>query len=567
MRLLVGLIVFFAQDAMAYQSSLTPSESKLRWSQSTIPLRILNNSKTINPATSQSIIQNAISQWNSSMSSQIQPSNIGFSQIRFESDFSIYGSAVVGVTELNFSSNGIISSANIFLNEENYQFSTTPGFSGVFLGDVVTHELGHFLGLAHSEVLDSSMFYANFPGQSSVSSDDKAAVRSKYSSGYGKIFGYVKGGGEIGILGVHVQAVASSTGEIISTFSNEDGYFEIGGLPLGETFYIYTSPMKNSATLPGYYANVQSEFCPGSFVGSFYSACGNEHNGIPQPITPTNTQRTINIGVVSINCSLRTQDDYNFEKVQSVFDRLNIYNFGDEGLHKKSYVGYFRRADLNVNTFSSADRLQVDVRDFVNTSGTPKYLRIQIVSQALGNPVEYSIAIRRNGSSVLGSPLIKDTSADGVYLMDSFLMTPLSNTQAANIFEIDVKAKRMPVEDFSLSIPDFVNFGSPQHWPYLITLSIWDNGLSPLADTGVALSDNVACLDAPFAYSVDRAGVSSERSPDTQKDPVAAAAASCGTIGPPSDGGPGSSLPLVALGFFIAMAASSMLKRKKNFLS
>lgn len=55
---------------------------------------------------------------------------------------------------------GIIRDADIYINNEFYQFvdGPAPGSGTADLQNTLTHEIGHFLGFAHSEVPEASMF-------------------------------------------------------------------------------------------------------------------------------------------------------------------------------------------------------------------------------------------------------------------------------------------------------------------------------------------------------------------------------------------------------------------------
>src|SRR5690606_24619766 len=84
-----------------------------------------------------------------------------------------------------------------------------------FLGDVVTHELGHFLGLAHSETPGSTMVYSVFKEMHTVASDDIHGIKELYgpASG-GKITGKIVGGKSVGVFGVNVFLISHDTGKI-----------------------------------------------------------------------------------------------------------------------------------------------------------------------------------------------------------------------------------------------------------------------------------------------------------------------------------------------------------------
>jgi predicted Zn-dependent protease len=565
MQLLILLTFLYSLPALSHQSSVTSSQNKIKWNYSNVPLRIISNSNSL-PGSSTSIIEQSIAEWNAASSFKIQKVSTGTNQIQFTNNFSIYGSAVVGVTEVNYATSGIINSATILLNEENYNFVSTPGMAfgnSIYLKDVVTHELGHFVGLSHSEVLNSSMFYQTFPGQSEISADDKAGIRSKYTSGYGKISGYVQGGNHIGILGVHVQAISRKTGEAIAGITDERGYFDISGLDTNDSYYIYTSNIKNLNALPSYFSSVQTEFCPAAYASSFFSQCGRENDGLPQSITLSTSQPSVNVGVISISCSLRIQESYVYEKIQSQFSSLEIFNYSLNPRVEKSYVGFFNPSDLNTTSFNGNDILKIDLSGY--TSPFNKWLKIKLISQPLGSAVEYSMTVR-NGSTVYAGPLGKTLNSEGTYKLDLSTSIALSSTVNSNIFEVEIQAKILSSVVAGYSIPDFAKFGSVTSQPYLLVMSLEDVA-GPLLDTGSILSDNQSCLDAPFTYAVTKSLARNDEG--ISSGAQAGAVASCGSIDPPSGpgSGPGQFMIILTLGFLLSVLPSKLAKRNKNILS
>lgn len=571
MRFLALLILFFSLGLHAHQTSLTPSGSELVWLNPVLPVIVSTNSRRLSAATVNSIIDSSFNEWNSTSSVHLQSSAGGNNAIRFSQDFSIYGSAVIGVTELSYNESGSIHGGTVLLNEQNFNFTDTPSLmmgSYVFLGDVVTHELGHLLGMAHSETLDSSMFYASYSGQSSLSSDDKAGIRQKYDShAYGQISGHVEGGKNIGILGVNVQAISRKTGDAISAISDENGYFLLGGLDLNDTYYLYTSPIKNPESLPGYFSNLQSEFCPASYVGSFFSACGKAYEGMPQGISLSDSVTNVDVGIVTINCSLKANAAYGVEKLHTPFQAVPIFNYNLENRYEKAFVGYFRKTLLDT-AFSSPDLLTVDLSQFTSLGGTVKYLKVAIISQPLGSQVEYQLSAKKNGSALTGFPLGKTLRlGDNTYDLDIETFIQLDAPASTNMFQLEISGKKLTNTLLTQTFPASKQFSNATDWPYLVIVSLWEStgaGLVPILDTNPNLSDNASCLDAPFTYAVAKKTPGAKGSVEDSNAPIAAA---CGTIDPPSRGGPGSMLGLLTLGFVMSLLASKLAKRAKNFLS
>ncbi|MCM2349557.1 MAG: matrixin family metalloprotease [Bacteriovoracaceae bacterium] len=564
----LGLFLFlFSTLSWANQTSLTPAGDELYWSNPTVPMVIQTNTSDLSSTQIKNIIQDSMNEWNASSSATINSVNSSINQIKFVSNYP-YGSAVLGVTELTYNSAGAIQSAVISLNDD-YLFQATPGLyptGQVFLGDVVTHEIGHLFGLSHSEVLDSSMFYSSFSGQSTVAFDDRSGIRKKYDTEYGRISGFVKGGNNVGVLGAHVQAISRKTGQASGAISDDTGYFSLDGLDLEDTYYLYTSPIKNPNSLPGYFSNVQDEFCPAAYVGSFFTACGSEFDGKPHGVNLSHYQPSVDVGTVTINCSLRSDKEYSLRKLQSTFTALNIYDFADEPKYEKSFVGWFRKPTSSV--WSNSDVFSIDLSAFNELSGSSKYLKLALVSYPLGSQLEYEMSVKMNGTTVSnafrGLSYFSDTET---YQTDFSSEVPLSSVNTSNTFEVSIRSRLLTGSYIAQTFPSFGEFSSDQYLPYLFVASLWEmtpQGLSPLLDSGAVLSDNASCLDAPFTYPVNKARTISDSTASAAA--AGATGAACGTIDPPNDG-PGNSLPLMALGFILVLFSSSLLKFNKKFLS
>lgn len=565
---LVFLLTILSGLAWGHQSTLTPDGNELFWANPVVPMVIQTNTSDLSPATVTSVIQASMNQWNvSSNAARINSVGSSNNEIKFSSSFP-YGNAVIGVTELSYNTAGAIQKATIVLNDY-YRFHGTPGIYApreVFLGDVVSHELGHVFGLSHSEVLDATMFYSSFSGQSTLSLDDQTAVRQKYDSGFGKISGVVKGGNNIGVLGVHIQAISRKTGKSTAVVSDENGVFELGGLNLEDTYYLYTSPVKNPDSLPGYFANVQDEFCPASYVGSFFSKCGRDQEGKPQGISITGSIPEVDIGIVTINCGLKANESYNVQKLQSTPGPVTIFEYDPSKPEKveQAFVGWFRNPSSTA--FSVSDILKAD---FTQLSGNGSlYLKFSVVSFPFGTQLEYEIDVKNNIMSYVSAQrsLVYSNVTD-TYSTDFETFVPVSTIAANNMFEIDVRSRKLGTSYTSSTFPSADTFSSGTYLPYLVIVSLWEDQAGvkvPVVYSEANLSDNAACLEAPFTYAVsktrtagDDAGVSSDQ---------VAAATGCGTIEPPKSG-PGSSMGIMTLGFLLSLMATSLRKTRKKFLS
>lgn len=570
----VLLLVLFISSAWAHQTSLTTGGNELFWSNPNVPLVIRANSSDMSSADIVRIIGDSMAQWNNVSSAKVYSVGSSNNEIRFQTNYP-YGSAVIGLTELSYNNSGAIQRAIITLNDDK-TFRSTAGFnsgSSIFLGDVVTHELGHLFGLSHSEVLNSTMFYSNFSGQSTVALDDRSGIRQKYDQSFGTITGYVKGGNHVGVLGVHVQAISGKTGDASGAISDENGFFLLGGLDLDDTYYLYTSPIKNTESLPGIYSNVQTEFCPASYVGSFFSKCGSENNGKPQGIYIRSDKPQVDVGTVTINCGLKSDESYNVQKHATSFSPITIYSYdpataSSRTRYEQAFVGWFRNP---TDTYSASDTFRVNFAPLMDTNVS---MKVSVLSFALGTQLQYAVDIKNTAHAFVNNyeTLRLRGDSTGTYNIDFEAYVPFEAAADRNNFEISVRAKKLGTTNSSMTFPSFSSFSSSSYLPYLVIVGLYENvgGVkTPIIDNEPVLSDNENCLEAPFTYAVANAHNTNDDSASTaSNDPAAAAAAGCGTIEPPSDGGgPGSSLPLMTLGFFLAIAASSFAKTRKKFLS
>ena len=171
---------------------------------------------------------------------------------------------------------GQIIEADIMFNPQtSYSTSeTTP--EGTFdLASVATHEVGHLLGLDHSNILSSTMFPtvvagASFPRDTEV--DDRIGISTIYPAtsfaSFGALSGTVRTTANVAVFGALVVAVDSNGQATASAVTDPNGEFTIQGLEAG-TYTVYAEPMNQPFTSGNVFTLAQSY--PGNTVNSNFT--------------------------------------------------------------------------------------------------------------------------------------------------------------------------------------------------------------------------------------------------------------------------------------------------------
>ena len=167
------------------------------------------------------------------------------------------------------------------------------------LESVLTHELGHFLGLSHSAVWSAMMFpYAPAPATISgarptaqqpdapLADDDRTGLRVLYADPadtlhQGSISGRIIPAnplalpafppGVTGVFGAQVVAVDNATGTVVGATlggwscvapgpAQFDGTYQIAGLPVGSSYTVYAEAL-NGAANPSQFDNALTSLC------------------------------------------------------------------------------------------------------------------------------------------------------------------------------------------------------------------------------------------------------------------------------------------------------------------
>jgi len=230
----------------------------------------------------------------------------------------------------------ILDADTLFRNDGQATFATpaalaTSAGQGAYdLESLLTHEIGHWLGLDHSAVWRAIMFpFAPPPGQflgnrptaqapdGPLADDDRTGVRSLYPDpndtvDIGAIRGRVlpanpfalaaipapsAGGSVTGIFGAHVVAVDEDTGSVFAATlggwscnaSNSalqfDGSYDIERLPVGHNYTIYAEPLTGLAA-PSDFSNALNDLCGSSEPACVTPAVDTNFNPRIQPAGP-----------------------------------------------------------------------------------------------------------------------------------------------------------------------------------------------------------------------------------------------------------------------------------------
>ncbi|MEL6349937.1 MAG: matrixin family metalloprotease, partial [Myxococcota bacterium] len=196
----------------------------------------------------------------------------GVSSIFFASN-ALYNEDVIEVlqgsiayTQIWYDEYGAINEADIILNDLLFRFETDPalarydvgglGPSKIFLEDVLTHEIGHALGLTHSGAMGSTMFTWSWFDQSTVSCDDALGIRDLYdapASG-GAITGAVVGEDDVPIFAAQAVAISMQHHRpVAAAFTEKDGTYRIEGLPAGDYLVMIEPLYAGEESLSEYY--------------------------------------------------------------------------------------------------------------------------------------------------------------------------------------------------------------------------------------------------------------------------------------------------------------------------
>lgn len=584
-KLIIFIWIILAQSASAYVLSKTKSGLQIKWPAGFTDQEIFfnpANNQGVSETTLHNIANSSAAQWNFTSAVSLTKSSTagtnqdGLNELFFTDDPNIFNSSNIGVAGITLVSyqelDGKILEADVLVNEN--RTIVTNINNPEYIGNIFTHEFGHFFGLDHSQVIGSTMFYALSLGQNQISPDDKAGIFSIYdnnNSAVKSITGKVVGSKNLyGIFGAQVEAISQKTGLTMgAAITNTDGSFSIDGLPVGDKYFLYTKPAVKSK-LPSRYSTVKDNFCEGGkpYRGSFFQACGGGNEGYPQAINLINAN--VDVGKITVRCSLDVPPDY-FQKKSTADADFILLNSATNGVGN-AFVGFF--SNQEIASGSASDSFKIDLSSISNSSWNSYdigdlYLEIQVITQSFYSPLKANLSITQN-SVTTTMPSKYVLNSDGWIDINTVARVAIDKTTAANnVFELSINPEKFSSlvtpsgipATIAYILPDYSNFTDELYF-YLVNVhlvkSSGDGTYSNVSSRSYVTSDNSSCADANNTYELTTYTTSGDQNSERKN------ALTCGTIDTnnqdPTNGPFG-----MIVGFSIAMIIFT-LKKKLRFI-
>lgn len=302
---LLTLATLSGTSALAYVHQRTALQHPLRWADTLVHFVVQSEGAPgINDGSDRTAIQAAFSAWGSSdnflqLAEDADPAQRARTDWRSddihlvtwddtnESGFFGSGSGLVAATPVEFDpQTGAILDADVILDGTR-PWSTTLEAGKFDVQAVVTHEVGHFLGLDHSAVHRATMNPAVKEGQTwqrSLESDDRAGATALYGVHTGAVLsGLVQRADGTPISGAHVVAERQGV-PVASGLSDIEGRYRIQGLP-GGTYVVYAEPLNGAVTAAHLQLDSSRQVIETRFGTTFWGPSGKSSPRTPAEVS------------------------------------------------------------------------------------------------------------------------------------------------------------------------------------------------------------------------------------------------------------------------------------------
>ena len=450
---------------------------------------------------------------------------------------------ILGLTQVWYKSgSGQILEADTVLNDLDFVFTTDPtdtsGYGSgnmatggsrahVFVENVLTHEFGHSLGLAHSAGLQATMLFMESPEQAHLGCDEQTGIHQLYPSSdegsRGSITGMVVSESGSPLFGAYVEAVSRVRGVSLGGgITDPKGRFRIAALEPG-AYYLMVEPyLAGAAALPAFFSSINTAFCGGQQFRRTFLADATGHAA--QAVVVHAGGETA-VPPIAARC----------EPVDPIS--------GDPTAPANDPGG-----------FGIVDNLQNGGRTY-QVQAVSGRLEIHAVGYSLYSPVHVSLELLNAG----GAPVEGATISDDVYVGDSGYIN----------YDSSVVADDLPSGDYVISAaPDTLGEKDYPAGPLMLDASpfvlITGSINEPTPPLASELAVNGRCrMDEKFAAYQSPPG----NPPRNSVDNGGGGMGFCGTVNSPSKGsgggGPGPGAIVGWLLPWLAMGALARMARRR----
>jgi matrixin/IPT/TIG domain-containing protein len=334
----------------------------------------------------------------------------GMNVVSFADPTAPLGSSTIAATFSFFkrdSTGLVIDEADIAFNSA-LDFSTSAEQNKFDIQSVLTHEIGHLLGLDHSAMVSSVMVpfgVSSQLDQRTLAYDDIAAITEIYPKpsagvGVGQIRGVVRSGG-IPILGAHVVAVNANGTALVSTLSQADGSFVLRFLPEG-AYKIFAEPLDLPVTkdnIGGFYANTRTDFGT-TYFGNVSTQSNAQRISLTAGTTATADIDTLPKSATGLNL---TRPAFGTRLMRGISGRLTV---GGEDL-TVGVVFSSSNPGIFLGTPSFGGRIS-------SVASTSAQMDLSIPADAPTGPIDVAVSRGVDTSIVAGALVITDLAPRGI---------------------------------------------------------------------------------------------------------------------------------------------------------